>query len=111
MYKRQAYHLLANPHRMQFENCNTWMLRVLFAGLYDTTDDARLTADMRAYFQPQVVELGLWYRLGGGLADVLEGEDKGPNGYQTATFTSFERFLQQQGLLEHAYTFAIPPED
>ncbi|MDP0501043.1 MAG: DUF2145 domain-containing protein [Verrucomicrobiota bacterium JB022] len=104
---RPSYHLLANPHRTEFDNCNTWLLRIMFVALYQTTDEARLQAKLEAYFEPDVIELGFWYRVGGNLGNLLEYEDKGPNGYQTVTYRSFSQFLTKHRLLAGQHTFAI----
>ncbi|MGZ3378430.1 MAG: DUF2145 domain-containing protein [Phenylobacterium sp.] len=105
-----AYSLVANPWASRFQNCNNFMLDVVGAAAWDTTDPARITADLKAHYQPTIVKAGPLMRLFGPIADsrLRTDDQKGP--IRTATYESMSAFMDKNGLLQAAYSlnFARP---
>jgi len=105
-----AYSLVANPWASRFQNCNNFMLDVVGAAAWDTTDPARITADLKAHYQPTIVKAGPLMRLFGPIADsrLRTDDQRGP--IRTATYESMSAFMDKNGLLQAAYSlnFARP---
>jgi hypothetical protein len=53
-----VYSVLANPTSGQFQNCTEHTLNVLFAAIYDTSDQQQIRANITAYFEPQHAQIG-----------------------------------------------------
>jgi hypothetical protein len=102
-----AYSLVANPWASRFQNCNNFMLDVVGAAAWDTDDPARITADLKAHYQPTVVKAGPLMRLFGPIADsrLRTDDQKGP--IRTATYESMSAFMRDNGLLQDAYSFTF----
>jgi hypothetical protein len=105
-----AYSLVANPWTPKYQNCNNFMLDVVGAAAWDTTDPARITADLKAHYAPTVVKAGPLMRLFGPIADSRLRTDDQHGPIRTATYESMSAFMEQNGLLQAAYTlnFARP---
>jgi len=97
------YSVLANPSDARFQNCTEHTLHVLMAALYDTTDTARIRANVAAHFRPRTIELGGAKRLLAPLASgALTTADHGDR-VATATFGSIARFMEGHGLEDAVY--------
>lgn len=104
-----VYSAIANPFNTRYQNCTEFVLDVVFAAIYRTGDQDRIKGNIRAYFQPQPIEvdpfkLALAERR---LADVRTDDHTGP--IATATFESIARFLLKYGLAEEAFSFIVEP--
>jgi hypothetical protein len=104
-----SYSLIANPLRSTHQNCNTFMLDVVAAAAWDTTDPAQIRADERAHFTPSPVEANLLMRLFGPMADNRLKTDDQSSHIQTATYESMAAFMRANGLLEAAYSLDYKP--
>ena len=104
------YSLVANPWRSKHQNCNNFMLDVVGAAAWQTDDPARITADLKAHYQPTLVKAGPLMRLFGPIADSRLKTDDQDGPIRTATYESLAAFMGENGLLEAAYTlnFARP---
>lgn len=97
------YSVLANPRTSQFQNCTEHTLDVLMAAIYGTSDVAQIKANVAAYFQPQIVEVGGLKRALATVASAaLTTEDHGTV-IGTATFGSVSRFMRQYDLASEVY--------
>lgn len=105
------YNLAANPWVDRYDNCVTHMLKVCVAAIYQTHDRARIYADMRAYFKPTHIRLGLLKAIGSNFVPELRHDDEDPSGLQTATYDSLTAFLAQNGLVKETFIARIttPP--
>jgi hypothetical protein len=101
------YNLAANPWVDRYDNCVTHMLKVCVAALYQTDDRRRIYSDIRAYFRPTPIHLGLLQSLGSGFVPELRFDDEDPAGLQTATYDSLAAFLRENGLVKEEFTVAI----
>ncbi|MFT6073765.1 MAG: hypothetical protein ACJAZ1_000674 [Yoonia sp.] len=98
-----VYSVLANPATGQFQNCTEHTLNVLFAALYDTSDQRQIRANIVAYFEPQHVQIGGLQRLLAPAASkALTTADHGTE-IKTATFGSIARFMQSNDLEDEVY--------
>ena len=99
-----SYSLIANPLRPEHQNCNSFMLDVVAAAAWNTTDRAQLRADEAAHFTPTVVEASGAMRLFGPMVDHRLKTDDQSGPLKTATYESMAAFMRDNGLLEAAYT-------
>jgi hypothetical protein len=99
-----AYSLVANPWTPKYQNCNNFMLDVVGAAAWDTSDPARITADLKAHYRPTVVKAGPLMRLFGPIADSRLRTDDQQGPIRTATYESMSAFMRDNGLLQAAYT-------
>lgn len=97
------YAVLANPADTRFQNCTEHVLNVLMASLYDTSDSARIKANIAAHFEPQTIPVdGLQRALGGTVSAALTTADHGAV-VKTATFGSVARFMEKHRLTQRIY--------
>ena len=103
------YSVLANPFRMDYQNCTGFVLDVLFASIYQTDDRRRIKTNIAAYFQPHPIHVdGLKLALADALmADVSTDDHVGP--IATTTFESIARFLVNNGIATEAFSFVVEP--
>lgn len=97
------YSVVANPDSNAFQNCTEHTLNLLMAALYDTDDMARIKANTRAHFSPQIVEVSPLKRLIGPM--VMDGVTMSDHTstVRTTTFTTIAGFMDRFDLLEDAY--------
>ncbi|MEO8113641.1 MAG: DUF2145 domain-containing protein, partial [Phenylobacterium sp.] len=104
-----AYTLVANPWARKYQNCNNFMLNVVGAAAWETDDPARVTADLKAHFQPTIVKAGPLARLFGPIADGRLRTDDQQGPIRTATYGSISAFMDKNGLLQEAYKLDFMP--
>lgn len=102
-----TYNLLANPWADRYDNCATHTLKIVVAAIYDTTDRARINANIRAYFTPTPIRLGPLRTLGSHFMTAVKHDDAAPTGLQTATYDSIHAFLQGNQLLRESFTLGL----
>jgi len=97
------YSLVANPFRNDFQNCTNFVLQVLMAAVYETSDRDQIAANIRAHFTPQRVGLsGLQRTFGPIFVGGFETSDhSGP--IRTSTFGALGRFMAQYGMAEDQF--------
>jgi hypothetical protein len=97
------YSVLANPDNRQFQNCTEHTVDVIFAALYDITDQQQIKANVAAHFTPQPVVLGgLQRMLAPAASAALTTADHGTS-VRTATFGSIARFMESYDLDDEIY--------
>ncbi len=97
------YAVLANPANSSFQNCTEHTLNVLMAALYDTSEPARIKANIAAHFEGQPIPVDALQRaLGPALSGALTTSDHGAE-VRTATFGSLARFMQTHDLSKAIY--------
>ena len=98
----ENYSLLSNPHDAEFQNSNEFMLDVIAAALWETTDREQLKVNLAAHFEPARVQLNMFERVFGPLVDrrVEFGDHEGR--VHTTTFGSMAQFLET-----NAYTLEV----
>lgn len=98
-----SYSIVANPWAGRHQNCNTFMLDVVGAAAWATTDRRQLAANLRAHFRPSRVETGLLTRVFAPLVDdrVRTDDQSGP--IQTAGYESLRDFMGQHALSSEAF--------
>ena len=97
-----SYSLIANPLDAKHQNCNSFMLDVVAAAAWATTDRAQIRANLKAHFKPTRIDVGPVQRLLGPLADSrLKTDDQGDR-LVTTTYESMAAFMRRSGLLSEA---------
>jgi hypothetical protein len=99
-----SYSLIANPLTPKHQNCNSFMLMVIAAAAWQTTDPAQLIANLRQHYAPTKVKVGPAQRLLGPMADSRLKTDDQPRGLVTATYESMAAFMNKNKLLTEALT-------
>jgi hypothetical protein len=99
-----AYNVVANPWVDRFDNCVTHTLKLCVAAIYDTSDRARIYDNIRAYFKPTPIRLGLVQAFGSNFAPDVSRADVDASGLQTATFESLKAFLETNGIVRETFT-------
>ena len=103
------FNLLANPHDADYDNCTSFVLKLIFSALYETDDLTRLETNLKAYFAPQKVELSTAQRIGLKFKKGIHTRDAPQSGPQTATFGRIEDFLEKYNLLKESWIVRIQP--
>ena len=97
------YSLVSNPHDIKYQNCNEFMLDVIAAAAWNTTDMAQIKANLKQHFKPTIVKTNLIERLLGPIADSRLKTDDQNGPIVTATYESMMTFMKDNGLLQEAY--------
>ena len=94
-----SYSTLSNPYNARYQNCTEFVLDVVNAAIYKTTDVAQLKANARAYFNPTDVRMSrLKLSLGAMFMEELRLDDH-QGKVRTATFGSISDYLQRYELV------------
>jgi hypothetical protein len=101
------YNVLTNPWVDRYDNCVTHTVKLCFAAIYQTDDRARIYENMRAYFQPAPIRLGLFKSIGSGFVTGISQQDRDPSGLQTASYGSLKSFLESNGLVKNSFTVSV----
>ena len=99
------YSLVANPWARKYQNCNNFMLNVIGAAIWQTDDPQRITANLKAHYQPTVVKTNAVVRLFGPIADQRLRTDDQDSTVRTATYESMAEFMRENNLLQESYVF------
>ncbi len=103
------YNLLANPGVDRYDNCATHLLKICVAAIYDTSDRTRIYADIRAYFRPTQVHLGLVQSLGSNFMSDVHRDDRTRSNFQTASYDSIKAFLETNHLAQETFVIRLTP--
>ncbi|MEL6414546.1 MAG: DUF2145 domain-containing protein [Pseudomonadota bacterium] len=103
------YSLIASPFNDRFQNCNEFILDVIAAAVWDTTDYSQIKANLSEHFKAGRIKTGLLARVFGPLADerIKLADHRGKPIY-TVTFDSLATFMLDNNLAQDV--FIIEPE-
>lgn len=89
------YSLIANPYTLGRQNCTEFVLDVIQAAIYQTSELSQIKANTRAHFAAQPVNVNRFKLLLGSLfsAEISTSDQNGQP--QTATFETIGQYLQQ----------------
>ena len=98
-----VYSVISNPHDLRFQNCTEFLLDVIAAAAWETSDHEQIKANLEAHFRPTRIRVGFFERLfGPSMDDRVRIEDHGSRIY-TATFQSLADFMLEHGLAAAVY--------
>lgn len=102
------YSLIANPYNNRYQNCNEFIMNLIFAALYNTSDMQTIKNLQKQYFtQPYVVPYsGLSIMLGAFFSKEVQANDHATSKYKTTSFGSIQNFFQQYDLLQTTHQFS-----
>lgn len=97
------YSLISNPHDGRYQNCNEYMLDLIAAAAWETTDREQIKVNLEAHFQPQRIRTGLLERMFGPSVDerIRLEDHRGP--IHTASFSAMADFITGHGLASAVY--------
>ncbi len=98
-----SYSLVSNPLDPKHQNCNEFMLDVLAAAAWETTDMQQIKANLKAHYRPTKVKTGLLARIFGPMTDVRLKTDDQSGSIVTATYETMAAFMKDNGLLQETY--------
>ena len=103
------YSVIANPFNALFQNCTEFVLDVLFAAVYDTSDIRAIKANITAYFDPYpiLIDVTKLTFAAATMPDVTLDDHSGA--VATATFSSIAKFLFGQGIAREAFILTADP--
>lgn len=101
------YSALSNPYNSRFQNCTEFVLDVINAAIYQTTDAEQLKVNTRAHFKAQTIRINPLKLFFASLfkPDVRLGDQRGP--IQSVTFQAIADYLSDNGLLEKSMTVTL----
>jgi hypothetical protein len=91
------YSVLSNPFNSKYQNCTEYILDIINASIYQTTDIQQLKVNAKAHFKPKRIKKSLKLLLGRLLKDDVTTKDHGRKLY-TATFTTIGEYLESNQL-------------
>ncbi len=104
------YSLIANPHDPLFQNCNEFMLDVVAAVAWETTDYLQIKSNLKEHYEPTEIDAGPLAKIFGPVADERLRMNDQRSGIETVTFSSMGEFMVEYGLADEAYVFQRPLE-
>lgn len=101
------YSAFSNPYNERFQNCTEWVLDVINAAIYRTTDIEQLKANTRAHFTAQTIRMNPFKLFFATLfmPEVRLADQRGP--IQTVTFQTIADYLQANGLAQQMMTVQL----
>jgi hypothetical protein len=106
---QRDYSAIANPFTLGKQNCTEFVLDVVQAAIYGTSDIRVIKANTRAYFEPQQVQVGGFKLLLGSIfSREISLSDHPSLPAVTATFESIARYLQKYD--QGSQVFTVLPD-
>jgi len=101
------YSALANPYNDKYQNCTEFVLDVINAAIYRTTDTAQIKANTRAWFKAQTIRINPFKLFLAALfkPDIRLADQQGP--IQSVTYQTIADYLGANGLLEKSFTVTL----
>ncbi len=99
----EPYSVVSNPHNAKYQNCTEFMLDVLAAAVWGTTDMAQIKVNLRAHFKPTVVKTSGLERMFAPMADASIKTDDQDGEIVTTTYESMAAFMEANGLVQESY--------
>lgn len=96
------YSLISNPHDARYQNCNEFLLDLLAAAVWQTTDRAQLKTNLAAWFEPDVLRVTGFERLFGPMVDDRLRTEDHRGAIRTTTFAGLARFMEVYELSDWA---------
>lgn len=97
------YSVVSNPHNAKYQNCTEFMLDVVAAAMWETTDMAQLKVNLRAHFKPTVVKTSGLERFFAPMADASIKTDDQNGEIVTTTYESLAEFMRANKLTQETY--------
>ena len=101
------YSAVANPFNQQYQNCTEFVLDVINAAIYETSDHRQIKANIEAYFVPQPLAVSPFKLFLGSIfvPDITTSDHPGP--VATATFWSIARYMQGHDIADEVLTVSV----
>lgn len=102
------YSVIASPFDDKYQNCTEFLLDVMAAAVWETTDYQQLKLNLSAHFEASKVKTGPLARLFGPLVDdqIKLGDHRGKP-IRTVSYVSLARFMLDNGYADQ--TFKVTP--
>lgn len=100
-----SYSLVDNPFDPRHQNCTTFLLDLIGAAAWETTDPAQVQANLKAWFKPTVVKVDLLQRIVGPMVDSRISTDDQQGPIITAGYESIAAFMDGYHLSTASYSF------
>jgi hypothetical protein len=105
----EPYSLVSNPHDPKYQNCNEFMLDVIAAAAWETTDMVQIKANLKQHFKAAEVKTSLFERIFAPIAQKrIKTDDQGSR-IMTVTYESMAAFMKDNGLLQETYVLQRQP--
>jgi hypothetical protein len=104
-----SYSLIGNPLRAQHQNCDDFLLDIVAAAAWQTSDPRQVRADLVAHFAPSVVKTSALERFFAPVVDegIKTDDQSGP--IITAAYESIAGFMHQYSLSDETYVIHRQP--
>ena len=97
------YSLVSNPHDIKYQNCTEFMLDIIAAAAWETTDMQQIKVNLKAHFKPTEVKVSGFERFFAPIAHKEIKTDDQDGKIVTATYESLAVFMKDNGLLQESY--------
>jgi len=100
----ERYSLLSNPYNNRYQNCNEYLLNLIQASIYNTTDMQFVKQSIQQHFQAWPVPVNPLGIILGGLfrQEIAVNDHRGR--FETVTFGSLVAYLENYDLAKIHYT-------
>ena len=94
------YSAIASPYNNRYQNCTEFVVNIIFASIYKTDNMQEIKSRIKAWFEPQRIEVSqLKLALGSLFMPDIKLDDHHDKP-ATATFTTIAEFLETENLAE-----------
>ncbi|MBW8880910.1 MAG: DUF2145 domain-containing protein [Asticcacaulis sp.] len=97
------YSLVSNPFDARYQNCTEFVLDVVAAAAWQTSDYPQIKANLAAHFTPTVIHANVFERIFGPMVDPRLKMDDQDGEIVTATYESIAAFMKDNHLLAETY--------
>ncbi len=98
-----SYTLVSNPFDPAHQNCTEFVLDVVAAAAWQTSDYPTIKANLKASFRPSVIRTNIVQRVFAPMVDKRLNMDDQPGWIQTATYESISAFMKKNHQTEAVY--------
>lgn len=98
------YSVIASPYTSERQNCTEYTLDLVNSAIYNTTDQARLKQNTKAYFDAQPVHMSRFKLSLGSMFSSGVSLNDHPGKVKTATFTTIAEYLHEYQLTQEVVT-------
>ncbi len=103
------YSVISNPFNSRYQNCTEFILDVMHAAIYDTTDQLKIKQVTNNYYQPYRIRKNPLAVMLGGMFNKEIAVNDHDGVFATSTFTSIVDYMEKYQLAEGVYEIRADP--
>jgi hypothetical protein len=103
-----AYSLISNPEDLRFQNSHEFLLDIVSAAAWETTDRDQIKVNIHEYFERATIEMGFFERLAAEWLDPRMRFDDQSGAIRTTSFNGIVEFLHRYDQVQDVFELQSP---